>query len=356
MKCLPRWCRHETGVELARIGLSTLRRAGILAAGLLAALAVVLLVLFATLRAGWWATDPAVAIANNATPPSRFITVDGVPLHYRDEGSGPVLLLIHGSIVNLRQWDLVADRLKDRFRIVRVDWPPYGVSGPDPGGIYTTPRAAELVAGFVAALDLPPFTLVATSNGGNVALEYASRHPERIEAMAFSILPLERPSQTRHVPWHMRSLSRFHARFLPDWRSRTFFRWVIDTTTPPAFEPTDAMIEPIYWANNQPGALARQRQYIESNRVAFATRDVGAQAANVRVPVLLQWCGYDTVISQGATPTVERFTNTTVTLINYPDVGHFPMWEIPDRFSEDLARWVQSVQAARAAVPATAVR
>ena len=54
----------------------------------------------------------------------------------------------------------------------------------------------------------------------------------------------------------------------------------------------------------------------------------------VRVPVLLQWCGYDTVISQGAAPTVARFKNTTVTLIEYPDVGHFPMWEIPERFSE----------------------
>ncbi len=208
------------------------RRIGLL----LGAIAIVLLLGgFVTLRAGWWATDPAEAIARNATAPSKFITVDGVPLHYRDEGSGPVLLLLHGSIVNLRQWDPVVERLQDRFRLVRLDWSPYGVSGPDPTGVYSTPRAAELVAGFVAALDLPPFTLVATSNGGNVALEYARRHPQRIQAMAFSILPLERPSQTRHVPWHMKSLSQFHARFLPDWRSRTFFRWVIDTTTPPDF-------------------------------------------------------------------------------------------------------------------------
>lgn len=302
-----------------------------------------LIAAFATLRAGVWATDPADAIAHNASAPSKFITVDGVPLHYRDEGSGPVLLLIHGSIVNLHQWDPVVERLKDRFRLVRLDWPPYGVSGPDPTGVYTTPRAADLVAGFVTALDLPPFTLVATSNGGNVALEYARRHPQRIQAMAFSILPLERPSQTRHVPWHMKSLSQFHARFLPDWRSRTFFRWVVETTTPPYFEPSAAIIEPIYQANNLPGALARQREYIASNRIAFETSDVGAVAESVRVPVLLQWCGYDTVISQGAAPTVARFKNTTVTLIEYPDVGHFPMWEIPERFSEDLAAWVQGL-------------
>jgi pimeloyl-ACP methyl ester carboxylesterase len=316
------------------------------AALLVAVVAGVLLALLGALRAGWGAADPAEAKARNATPPSRFITVDGVPLHYRDEGQGPVLLLLHGSIVNLHEWDLVVDRLKDRFRLVRLDWPPYGVSGPDPKGVYSTPRAAELVAGFVAALDLPPFTLVSTSNGANVALEYASRQPERLEAMAFSILPLERPSQTRHVAWPMKWLSKFHARFLPDWRSRTFWRLVLETTTPPGFSPTAAMVDPIYWANNQPGALERQRQYIAANTLAFKTSDVGAVAGTVRVPVLLQWCGYDTVISQGAAPTVSRFTSTTVTLLEYPEVGHFPMWEIPERFSEDLAAWVLSRQAA----------
>ena len=325
------------------------RRAGLL----LAVAGVALLAALATLRAGWWAADPAEARSRNAAPPSKFVTVDGVPLHYRDEGRGPVLLLLHGSIVNLHEWDLVVDQLKDRFRLVRIDWPPYGVSGPDPKGAYSTPRAAELVAGFVEALDLPPFTLVSTSNGANVALEYASRHPQRIQAMAFSILPLERPSQTRHVAWQMKWLAKFHERFLPDWRSRTFWRLVLETTTPQGFEPTAAMTDPIYWSNNQPGALERQRQYIAANTLAFKTRDVGAVAETVRVPVLLQWCGYDTVISQGAAPTVARFTNTTVTLIEYPDVGHFPMWEIPARFSEDLAAWVLARQAtpAPAATP-----
>lgn len=324
--------------------MNTMRRLGLVVATLLVAA----LAAYAALRAGAGAASPEEARAHNTGPASKWITVDGVPLHYQDEGSGPVLLFFHGSIVNLHEWDLVAARLKDRFRVVRIDWLPYGLSGPDPKGVYSTPRSAELVAGFVKALDLPPHTVVATSNGGNVALEYARLAPERIERMAFSILPLERPSQTRHVEWHMKYLAKFHENFLPDWRSRTFWRWVLETTTPPTFEPTREMIDPIYWANNQPGALERQRQYIASNTKAFRTSDVGAVAELVKVPVLLQWCGYDTVISQGAAPTVARFTNTKVDLIEYPEVGHFPMWEIPERFSEDLAQWVLAQQAATA--------
>jgi pimeloyl-ACP methyl ester carboxylesterase len=105
------------------------------------------------------------------------------------------------------------------------------------------------------------------------------------------------------------------------------------------------MVDSIYDADNLPGAAQRQRQYIASTVQAFKTSDVGAAAESVRVPVLLQWSGYDTVISQGAARTVARFRNAPVTLIEYPEVGHFPMWEIPDRFSADLAKWLDGLKA-----------
>jgi pimeloyl-ACP methyl ester carboxylesterase len=287
-------------------------RVAALVAGLLVA---TLLVVYGTLRAGLWNTDPATARAREAGPPSRFITVSGVPLHLRDEGQGPVLVLLHGSIVNLHEWDLVVDRLKDRYRIVRFDWPPYGLSGPDPTGVYSTPRAAELLAGLVDALGLGRFSLVSTSNGANVAL----------------------------VEWRMRVLQAIHAALLPDYHSHSYYRLVLESTTPPSFHPTAAMVDSIYDADNLPGAAARQRQYIGTTVQAFQTSDVGASAEAVRVPVLIQWCGFDTVISQSAQRTVARFTNAPVELITYPDLGHFPMWENPDRFSRDLARFLERV-------------
>jgi pimeloyl-ACP methyl ester carboxylesterase len=298
------------------------------------------LALFASLRAGWWATDLDAVRAKHAGPPARFITIDGVELHVRDEGQGPAVVLLHGSIVNLRQWDPVVERLEGRFRVVRVDWPPYGFSGLDPSGVYTTARAAELVAGLVDHLGLERFGLVATSNGANVALEYNARHPGRVGAMALSVLPLERPSQTRAVDARIRALGWFHSRWLPDWRSKAWFRMIIEDTTPPAFEAPEAMVEAIYDANNLPGALQRQRDYIASNTRLFKTSDMGASAALVTVPVLLQWCEQDTVISQTPERSIARFTGTTVKLVRYPQLGHFPMWEDPDTFTADLAAFL----------------
>jgi pimeloyl-ACP methyl ester carboxylesterase len=308
------------------------------------AVSLALAMYFATLRAGWWASDVVELRAKYAAPPSRFLTVDGVPIHVLDEGSGPVVVMLHGSIASLHEWDLVAARLTDAYRVVRLDWPPYGLSGPDPSGEYSTARAAQLLAGVVAALQLPPFVLVATSNGGNVALEYNLHHAQMVRAIALSVLPLERPSQTRAVDWRLRALMPVHKKFLPDFHFRWWYRVIIEDTTSPGFEPTPAMVDMFYDMNNLPGAAQRQRQYIDSNTRLFKAGDVGSVVARaVTAPVLLQWCELDTVISQTAEDSVRRFVSAQVELVRYPDLGHFPMWEAPERFSADLRRFLDRV-------------
>jgi pimeloyl-ACP methyl ester carboxylesterase len=315
---------------------------------LFAALMVSLGGALAALRLGAGDTDRTAAVARWAGPPSRFVTVDGVPIHVREEGQGPVVVLLHGSIVSLGEWDEVAARLKDRYRVVRFDWPPYGLSGPDPKGIYSTPRAAELMDGLMRALGHDRFAVVATSNGSNVALEYNRRYPGHATAMAFSMLPLERPSQTRKVDWRIKSMLAFHNHLVPDWRHKEFWRLVLKDTTPPGFSPDPQVVERIRDMNNLPGALDRQAAYIAANVKLFKTSDVGAVAETVRVPVLLQWCSYDSVISQGAAASVKRFTNTKVELIEYPGLGHFPMWENPDLFTRDLKIFLDRVSASEA--------
>lgn len=314
--------------------------------GLILLLLLVLLVgAVLALRAGWGETDRAAAVARWAGPPSRFVMVDGVPIHVREEGTGPVVVMLHGSIVSLGEWDEVAARLKGSYRVVRFDWPPYGLSGPDPKGIYSTPRAAELMDGLMRALGHDRFAVVATSNGSNVALEYNRRFPGHVTAMAFSMLPLERPSQTRKVDWRLKAMLAFHTNLVPNWRPTAFWDLVLRDTTPPSFNPDPRIAERIRDMNNLPGALERQATFIAANVRLFKTTDVGAVAETVRVPVLLQWCSYDTVISQGIQASVKRFTNTKVELIEYPGLGHFPMWENPDLFTRDLKAFLDRVSA-----------
>ena len=319
-----------------------------IAKGLLIALIVLLLAglaWFIPAKLVRFYTDRDEMIARYAGPPSQFITVDGVPMHVRVEGTGFPVLMLHGTGVNLHEWDPLAERLRGSYRVVRVDWPPYGLSGPDPRG-YSTAEAARLVGLVLDRLKIDRIAVVATSNGSNVALQLNADRPERIAAMAFSILPLERPSQTRKVDWRIRGALKFHE-LLPYYHPKWFYRLVFEDTGHAGWEVPDFLPQMMYDMSNLPNAIRNQKEYLASNVTLFQTTDVGATAAKVTAPVLLQWCEEDTVISQGPQASVARFTNTNVDLIRYPHVGHWPMWEIPDRFAADIGGFLAKVLPAR---------
>lgn len=298
---------------------------------------------FIPAKAGLFASDREEMVARYAQPPSQFVTVDGVPLHVRVEGKGFPLLLLHGSLVNFHEWNPLVDRLKGDFQIIRVDWPPYGLSGPNPNG-YTTPEAARLVNLLLDQMGVQKVGVISTSNGANVALSLNEQRPDRVAAMAFSILPIERPSQTREVNWKVRAGLAFHEAVMPEYHPLIWYRWILHDTGPKAgWNPPEELARIMYDMANLPNAIRNQKTYIADNTRLFKTTDYGAVAARVKAPVLLQWCWDDTVISQGPEATVRRFTATNVKVIEYQGVGHWPMWEIPDRFANDIRGFLQSL-------------
>lgn len=113
-----------------------------------------------------------------AGPPSKFVKVGAVTLHVRDEGQGPVVLMLHSSMSNLRIWDAWADRLKTRHRVIRIDWPPYGLSI-DPRPSTGLQGVMKLVEAFVEQEKLDHFAIVGSSSGATLSVLYARPIPTR---------------------------------------------------------------------------------------------------------------------------------------------------------------------------------
>jgi pimeloyl-ACP methyl ester carboxylesterase len=308
---------------------------------ILGALVVIFLCWFVPARTGLLASDRAAMNAKYAGAPSTFVKVDGVDMHVRVEGHGPTVLMLHGTGVNLHEWDPLAERLKPYYTVVRLDWPPYGLSTPDPKQDFSTRRAAELVGLVIDRLKIDKLAIIATSNGCNVGLAYAAAHPERMTAMTFSMLPLERPSQTRATDWKILQYAGFaKAVDMPGYHPLFFYRWAFQDTSHPGWDVPEYLPRLMYDMSNLPGAIERQQKFLKSNADLFKATDMGAVAEKITVPVLLQWSDRDTVISQSAEASVRRFTHTHVALIHYPNVGHWPMWEIPDRFAADIKQFL----------------
>lgn len=316
--------------------------------GLLLGLFVLLVVLLlATMRAGWWNPSYAEVAARQATPPSQFMKIGTANIHLRDEGSGPVVVMLHSSMTNLREWDDWADRLKTRYRVIRFDWPPYGLST-DSARSTGMPGVVALMDKLLVAKGVNRFSIVSTSSGATISVLYTALHPEKVKALALSTLPLKAPPPTELSPLVMATVW-LHDNVVPNYYPRWFYRRSLAELYGRPENLKESTVDWYYETNNIPGGFARVREYYQANLKAVWAKGAEEQAAKVRVPILIQWGDRDPVLPiDRAEMAVKQFANAPVTLIHYPDAGHYPMLEIPEETGRDLLAFLDKVHAEKA--------
>ncbi len=284
-----------------------------------------------------------------AAPPSTFVDVDGVRVHVRDEGEGPTVLMLHSSMSNLHIWDAWADELKKDHRVVRLDWPPYGLTV-DNSGQTGMLHAATVVAGVVDKLKLDDFVIIGSSSGATLSVLYTAAHPEKVRAMALSTLPLNAPPTTK-APMSVSAWNWAHEKFMPGYYPRTYWRAFLKYLYGNPALVTDAQVRMFADTNNLQGGYARVRSYYQSNVKGVWTSGAGSYASKITVPILLQWGDRDPVLPPYlAKDAVANFSNTKVTLIHYPQ-GHYPMLEDPGPTVRDLKAFLAGLPAKAAIVP-----
>ena len=119
--------------------------------------------------------------------PDRSIRLDAGTLHYRDVGSGPTVVFIHGIFVNGLLWRQTVAALESGYRCVVPDLP-LGAHGQalrtdadlTPGGV------ADLLLDFLAALDLRDVTLVANDTGGAICQLAIAKDHARIARLVLT--------------------------------------------------------------------------------------------------------------------------------------------------------------------------
>jgi haloalkane dehalogenase len=114
---------------------------------------------------------------------SRFVELDGNVVHYVDEGSGPILLMLHSNPVWSFVYREAIAALRDRFRCIALDFPGFGLSTGAPGYRYLAQDHAELLVSFLDRLDMSQLILVGHSWGGPLGLYAALHRPEKFERL-----------------------------------------------------------------------------------------------------------------------------------------------------------------------------
>lgn len=149
--------------------------------GIIALFLLVVLILF-----GYGDRSVGELKAKYANPPSQFISVDGMQVHYRDEGNTSdslPLVLIHGTGASLHTFDAWTEVLKTKKRIVRMDIPGFGLTGPFPHKNYSIDSYASFINNFLEAKNIEKCVIGGNSLGGQIAWNFTANYPQKVEKL-----------------------------------------------------------------------------------------------------------------------------------------------------------------------------
>jgi pimeloyl-ACP methyl ester carboxylesterase len=311
------------------------RQAGFIFKSALIAAAAALSVL---LWVGWPWLNPeqqqlslAALESRYATPDSQFTELDGVRLHYMDQGSGPAVVLLHASFMNLRSWDSLAESLTANFRVIRLDFLASGLTGPEPNDKYSFDRNLELVEQLTQQLGVSEFALVGTSSGGIVAFNFAARYPERVTRLVLvnsAGMPRNaatNPNRARGNPV-MAWLKKRH-------KTRGMVRDELDGNFIEPHEPPSWLVDMNYDMGRREG-LKREGGLIMAN---FKTGDPEVILSQVKAPTLIIWGLENQTVFHLEADVFRNWLTAAPTLVKkYADVGHYLYLESPAKFESDI--------------------
>ncbi|CAH0995806.1 hypothetical protein EMA8858_01933 [Emticicia aquatica] len=136
----------------------------------------------------YWENDIPldVLIKKYTDKESEFVTINGLQVHYRDEGDpndSIPLVLLHGTGASLHTWDGWVSALKTDKRVIRLDLPAYGLTGPNPAGDYSQQYYATFVNDFLTKIGVKRCIIGGNSLGGSISWNFAVKYPEKVSKM-----------------------------------------------------------------------------------------------------------------------------------------------------------------------------
>lgn len=286
-----------------------------------------------------WAPDLPLAQlkARWAAPPSQFIEVQGLQVHLRDEGprdDPQPLVLLHGTSASLHTWDGWAAALSSRHRVIRIDLPGFGLTGPFADGDYRMPHYTAFIVALLDNLKVGQVVLAGNSLGGQIAWETALAYPQRVSRLIL-VDAAGFPLNSTSVPIGFRiaripELAPLVSKLLPRQMIEASVRNVYGDPQRVTPQLVDRYYELTLRPGNREALVQRFSQRDDPTRNQ-------ARISRIGIPTLIIWGGRDRLIP----PANAALFNTAIKgsqVAMFDTLGHVPQ-------EEDAASTVAVVEA-----------
>ena len=260
---------------------------------------------------------------------SKFMDLYGIKIHYTDQGNGDVILLLHGVLSSLHTFNNWANKLSESHRVIRVDLPGFGLTGPWTDNEYSINRYTEFVKEFMDKLGINKFHIAGSSLGGWIAWEFAVAMEHRIDKMIL-INSAGYLNQGKY-PWPFIIAKTpvlnqiFNFQLVPKFVARKILKEVIYDSR----IISDELVNRYYDLSQRKGNM---RAFKTIANLPFKQNTDALK--KISTPTLLLWGDNDAWISS---KDVDSFKNDlqNAKAIIYKEVGHIPMEEIPEKSCKD---------------------
>ncbi|WP_296600674.1 alpha/beta hydrolase [Phenylobacterium sp.] len=283
--------------------------------------------------------------AKYASPASHFMDLPGgLRVHYRDQGprDAPVVVLVHGFSASLHAWEPWVQRLPD-YRVITLDLPGHGLTRAPDDYVPSTDRSVQVVDDVVTKLGVQKFVLGGNSMGGGVSWNYALAHQDKLDGLvlvdAGGWPSGERP---KGQPAVFKLLG------------NPVGRWMLRNADPglmakggleKAYEDKRLVTPDLVTRYTELARAPGHRAILTGGRGGAPQHRVTPDTFRaITVPTLVMVGEKDQVIPAdnsrklaGAIPGAK--------LVVYPEGGHVPMEQLPDRSAADLRAFLAGLKA-----------
>jgi molybdate transport system substrate-binding protein len=268
--------------------------------------------------------DP-VAAALPTEGVDRFITVNGLRLHYLDWGNEgkPPFILLHGISRTAHTFDHVARRYQKDYHVIAIDMRGHGDSAWDRNAQYLVEDYVKDIEGIVGQLQLRNLVMMGNSTGGRVVQVMAGLHPDLVSRIVVEDVGPERPASIADG-----FAQRVQQERVEDtsWASEDELFAQTKKQNPSVSDEILRAYVKSAVKRRADGRLVWKRDPQVSK--GFVVTELWRYIGKITCPTIYILGGKSTIVP---VETQERLKKTIpgVEIVTVPDVGHYPDWEKP---------------------------